>query len=258
MKDQSEAMLETLPEIGADKTFCFDCGPAVPCFNRCCAELALPLTPYDFLRLARNLQLGSDEILQLFTQLRSFPDTGFPLPMLKMIQSPDAPCPFVTPAGCSVYEDRPGACRSYPLGRGTKITNGGISERFFLVNEDHCKGFEQGTCRTASQWFTDQGLAPYNSSNDRYMRLISMVRATGKPLEPRMTNMCLLCLYQLDRFRDLIRKMNIFSRVEVDEAKQQLIMTPGHPGDEACLDFAFDWLELMIFGISPNLRKKGH
>ena len=109
--DASRELLDSLPELKPGETFCFDCNPDVPCFNRCCAELTLPLTPYDVLRLRHNLGLGSEDFLATFTTLRSFPDTGFPLPMLRMLDGPDEPCPFVTPAGCSVYEDRPGACR---------------------------------------------------------------------------------------------------------------------------------------------------
>ena len=57
--DASRELLDSLPELKPDETFCFDCNPDVPCFNRCCAELTLPLTPYDVLRLRRNLGLGS-------------------------------------------------------------------------------------------------------------------------------------------------------------------------------------------------------
>lgn len=77
--DASRELLDSLPELKPGETFCFDCNPDVPCFNRCCAELTLPLTPYDVLRLRRNLGLGS-EFLATFTTLRSFPDTGFPCP----------------------------------------------------------------------------------------------------------------------------------------------------------------------------------
>ena len=82
--DASRELLDSLPELKPGETFCFDCNPDVPCFNRCCAELTLPLTPYDVLRLRHNLGLGSEEFLATFTTLRSFPDTGFPLPMLRM------------------------------------------------------------------------------------------------------------------------------------------------------------------------------
>ena len=81
---------------------------------------------------------------------------------------------------------------------------------------------------------------------------MAMVKATEKPLEPRMATMAILCLYQLDKFRELIQKMGIFRRVEVSEERQKAVME----SDEATLDFALDWLELVIFGQSEGLNKK--
>ena len=255
--DKSRDLLESLPELAPDETFVFDCGPHMPCFNRCCAELTLPLTPYDVLRLRRQLGMGGEDFLRTFATLRSFPDTGFPLPLLRMLESPDAPCPFVTPAGCSVYEDRPGACRCYPLGRGARMGADGVAERFFLVREEHCRGFDHGTARTPAQWFASEGMDSYTAFNDRYMRLMALVRATEKQLEPRLATTAVLCLYQLDKFRELITAMRIFSRVEVPPDEQARIMEDSLAGDEAALGFALDWMELVIFGVSPNLARKG-
>ena len=217
------------------------------------AELTLPLTPYDVLRLRRHMNnMPSEAFLNDFTRMRTFPDTGFPLPLLRMLEGPGEPCPFVTPGGCSVYENRPGACRFYPLGRGTKMGHEGVDERFFLVREPHCHGFDEGKEWTAQTWLASQELDEYNAANDRYMRLMAMVKATEKPLEPRMATMVILCLYQLDKFRELIEKMGIFRRVEITEERQKAVME----SDEATLDFALDWLELVIFGQSEGLNKK--
>ena len=252
-KDASREFMENLPELEPGKTFCFACHPEVPCFNRCCAELTLPLTPYDVLRLRRHMNnMPSEAFLNDFTRMRAFPDTGFPLPLLRMLEGPGEPCPFVTPGGCSVYENRPGACRFYPLGRGTKMGHEGVDERFFLVREPHCHGFDEGKEWTAQTWLASQELDEYNAANDRYMRLMAMVKATEKPLEPRMATMVILCLYQLDKFRELIEKMGIFRRVEITEERQKAVME----SDEATLDFALDWLELVIFGQSEGLNKK--
>ncbi|MDR3319622.1 MAG: YkgJ family cysteine cluster protein [Desulfovibrio sp.] len=252
----SREFLENLLEIGRDESFCFDCNSSVPCFNRCCAELALPLTPYDVLRLCRQLGMNGEDFLRRFAVMRSFPDTGFPLPMLNMLECPGAPCPFVAPAGCMVYEDRPGACRCYPLGRGASMgTWGNVTERFFLVREDYCKGFDKGTARVPAQWFDDQQIAVYNAVNDRYMRLITMVRATGKPLEACLAATAELCFFQLDKFREFIKKMRIFERVKIDDAHNAAVMDESLAGDEAALDFALDWMELVIFGKSKGLEK---
>lgn len=247
---------EDLPQIGEEEPFNFECGPESPCFNRCCSELTLPITPYDALRLVRQSGMASREFLELFTIMSVCPDTGFPQPTLRMLDGPDALCPFVSPAGCTVYEDRPSACRCYPLGRGARITKDGVAQRFFILKEDHCKGFECNTVQTPKKWLQSQDLANYIKFNDKYMRLLTMVVASGKPLEPKMTGMATLCLYQPDDFRVLVEKMKIFDRLVIDEETKNRIISSDPAGDEAALAFALDWLELVIFGQSAKLRKK--
>ncbi len=251
--DASQAFLDTLPELAAGETFLFACNETVPCFNRCCAELTLPLTPYDMLRLRQHFEIDSDTFIQTHAQMRTFPDTGFPLPLLKMLEGPGEPCPFVTPAGCSIYEDRPGACRTYPLGRGTKIgEDGAVVERFFVVQEDHCRGFDTGKNWTAHEWLKDQGLESYNASNDRYMRIMAMVKATNQPISSKMATMVVLCLYQLDRFRDFLAEMKVFAKLDITTDRCESIMAD----DDACLEFAYDWLELVLFGSCATLQRK--
>lgn len=248
--------MDNLPDISPDEKFCFACGPEAPCFNRCCAQLNLPLTPYDVVRLARNCQLDSASFLNGFTGRRLEPETGFFLFHLRMIESPDAPCPFVSPAGCMVYDDRPGACRSYPLGRGARLSREGISERYFMVREEHCCGFGSGPPRTAAEWFQDQGLDRYNHFNDRYMRLMSLVAASGRQLEQRVSGMATLSLWDIHRFRQFISQFDIFNQVIVEPQRQRLILEDSLAGDEACLEFGLDWLELVIFGRAENLARR--
>lgn len=92
------------------------------------------------------------------------------------------------------------------LSLGARCKNGGRrrGRTLFVVREPHCHGFDQGTERTPQSWFENQQLTDYNAANDRYMRLMALVRGTGKPLEARLATMSVLCLYQLDKFRELI------------------------------------------------------
>ena len=252
-EDQSEAALAELPELGENDTFVFACNEQVPCFNRCCAELTLPLTPYDVRRLTEAMNMSSETLIKTYTDKRTFPDTGFPLLLLKMNDGPGEQCPFVTMFGCSVYENRPGACRFFPLGRMASIGEGGkVQERFVYVREEHCCGFDEGKEWTPRAWMENQGLAPYNDSNDKYMRLMAMVKASGKPLDARMLPMIILCLYQIDKFREFLSAKNVFARLDVSKEKQNAIMTDL----DAALDFGYDWLELVLFGQSPNLKPK--
>lgn len=247
---------EELPQLGENEHFHFECGPQNPCFNRCCAELTLPLTPYDAMRLIRQSGMASTDFIQMFIKFSRCPVTGFPQATLRMLDGPGALCPFVTPAGCSVYDDRPSACRCYPLGRGAKIAHDGISERFFLVREDHCKGFETCALQTPAKWLKEQGMDKYTAYSDRYMRLLSMVSASKIPLDSKLASMSILCLYQPDRFRDFIESMRIFEHVDMDRQSQEKILESSDAGDEALLAFALDWLELILFGKCANLRRK--
>ena len=251
--DALESFPDSLPELQADQSFLFACNERVPCFNRCCSALTMPLAPYDVLRLRRNLGIDSDGFIKQFTTVQLYPDTGFPLPLLKMLDGPDELCPFVTPAGCSVYEDRSAACRAYPLGRATKPGPGDtVNERFFLVREDHCRGFDAGRRWMAGEWLEDQGLEPYNHSHDKYMRLMAKVKASGRPVTERMSAMCLLALFQLDRFKDFAENMGLFDKTDISDERRRAVLED----EEACLDFAFDWMELVLFGNAGRLKRK--
>ena len=250
---RAQDYVDSLPVLEEGQTFCFECTPDAACFNRCCRQLTLPLTPYDVLRMRRRLGMDSGQFLSQMTKLKSFPDSGLPVAMLKMRPDLDETCPFVTPAGCEIYDDRPGACRCYPLGRGTSPSPNGVAETHYLVQEPHCQGFSARGARdwTAQEWFEHEGVLPYNKANDRYMRLSAMVATSGRPLDQKLSNMCMLCCYQLDKFRELVGRMKIFSRVKISEERRQAVMAQ----DEACLDFALDWMELVIFGRSEGLDK---
>ncbi|MGE4297815.1 MAG: YkgJ family cysteine cluster protein [Desulfovibrionaceae bacterium] len=252
-QDSSVAFLDSMPEIAPDTPFRFRCHPGVACFNRCCSELSLMLTPYDVLRLRHGLHdMGSDAFLKQHARVGMAPDTGFPGLHLNMADAPGAPCPFVTDAGCSVYGNRPSACRTYPIGRATRYDeNGALVEQFFAIREPHCLGFNEDADWTTATWATDQGLDEYNRFNDRYVALLH--RHQGRPpLAPRQATMALLALYQSDTFQTFIANTHMFSRLTVAEADQQAILAD----EERCLDFALDWVELVLYGDCPRLAMK--
>lgn len=249
-------MIEDLPCLAPQEKFCFACGPSQPCFNRCCNQLSLPLTPYDLIRLCHNLEMPSREFLQTFTAMRRQPETGLPEFHLRMIESPDAPCPFVSPAGCAVYDDRPGACRAYPLGRGARMDKNGPVERFFLVGEDHCCGFGNGPIYTPAEWLASQGMDRYIYFNDRYMRLLSLIHASGSPIPSRLLGMADLSLWQMDNFAELLDKTSLPTQLEGSYAQQDNLHDLTVAGAEARLEFGLSWLELLLFGSAPGLSRK--
>ncbi|QLA16359.1 YkgJ family cysteine cluster protein [Desulfolutivibrio sulfoxidireducens] len=252
--DATQAFLDSLPELGPGESFRFACHPSVPCFNACCGDLNLMLTPYDTLRLRRSLRLGAGEFARLYANLTLTPDTGFPMLALEMLPNkPRKPCPFVSEKGCLVYENRPGACRTYPLGRATRLDdNGQVVEQYFVVREPHCRGFQESTSWDAPSWLKDQGLTDYYHFNDRYMRLMALARTHGIRLAQKQANMVFLAQYTPDAFQDFIVRMNLFEHLLMDPSLPERILAD----EVACLEFGLDWLELLFFGSSPTLARK--
>ena len=145
--------------IAGDDTFKFACSPAVSCFNACCRDLNQFLMPYDILRLKNRLGITSTAFITQYTSQHIGPETGLPVLTLKADPAAGLECPFVSPSGCRVYEDRPASCRMYPLARAVSRNRetGRITEHFALIREDHCRGFDEGREPTVGEWIAAQG-----------------------------------------------------------------------------------------------------
>ncbi len=161
-------------QLGDGETFGFTCHPGVPCFNSCCADINIVLTPADVLRLARNQGMHTREFLETHTSNPITKDLKIPMVMLKMTDKEGKPCPFVGEQGCTVYEDRPWACRMYPLGMAIPPARAGEEPDplFFVFEDDHCKGREQPDRKnwTAAQWREDQEIDDHEALEDRLPR----------------------------------------------------------------------------------------
>lgn len=193
---------EHVCELEKNEKFSFRCGPTVRCFNECCRQLDLALTPYDVLRLRKGLRITSGEFLDRYTVVELAEGEAFPQVFLAMIDDGRASCPFVTDTGCSVYQDRPGACRAYPVGRAAFLDHDGKPSDFFvLLTEPHCRGFSDGEERTVTTWSDDQGLDAYNRINDLMMKITHhpKIREGFRPDREQMNRF--MVLYDLDGFR---------------------------------------------------------
>ncbi|MBI5250153.1 MAG: YkgJ family cysteine cluster protein [Desulfomonile tiedjei] len=239
-------VLDQDARLSSDSEFCFACGPHVPCFTECCGKLELLLTPYDVLRLKNRLKLSSADFLDTHTIMRWRTPHGFPEVLMKMDEATGKRCPFVTQAGCSLYEDRPGACRIYPLGRAATShpMDGSRREFYFTVREDHCRGFEENKTWKVREWLADQGMEDYNRLNDMLME-IYVLRSRGKSVElgPQHIQMFVMACYNTEKFRDFLFKSRFLDKFDIDEELIQALKVD----DARLLEFAFLWLRFALF-----------
>ncbi|MCI5127618.1 MAG: YkgJ family cysteine cluster protein, partial [Candidatus Electrothrix sp. AUS3] len=95
-----------MPEkLSLDSPLQFECHPGVSCFTACCHNIQIVLTPYDILVLRKRLNIPAHDFIVQYTEPTYLEKTDMPGVQIKLTEEKNA-CPFVTPAGCSVYEDR--------------------------------------------------------------------------------------------------------------------------------------------------------
>ncbi len=236
---------ETLPLLISD-SFDFDCNTRLSCFNECCKDLNQFLTPYDIIRLKKNLNLTSGEFLKTYTQSHTGPESGLPVVTLKPKENSGWLCPFVTDAGCLVYEDRPASCRTYPLARmiSKSRESGEITERYVLIKESHCKGHCVKKSQTVSVWNRDQEIDEYNRMNDPMMEIISIKnRLNIKALDEKTGYFFYTACYDLDNFR---KNAVANGLLDVFSVKRDDVLTLE---DEKLLLLAYNWVVKILFKV---------
>lgn len=239
----------------AGQRFRFACHPGVECFNACCRGLNMVLTPYDVLRLKNALGLTSGEFLEKHTEPAQEEQSRWPLIRLKMTEGGEEVCPFLTEAGCGVYEHRSSACRIYPLARATGrgYSEGEMVDRFFIVEEPHCKGFDQDREWTVDEWTADQGLYSYHLWNDRWMAITTHPKGPGSGAQAeKNAQMFYLASYNLDRFREFVFQTKFLELFDVDPA----LAGKARQDDEALLQLALDYMKFAFFG-EKTMKLKG-
>ncbi|MDD2463448.1 MAG: YkgJ family cysteine cluster protein [Desulfobulbus sp.] len=234
------------PITGAQQ-ITFACHPGVSCFTECCRELDLALTPYDALRLKRHLQLKSGKFLDRYVIIEWEEEQLFPTYYLTMVDDGRASCVFVENNGCTVYADRPGSCRAYPVGRGAaRQINGEPLESLVLVREPHCQGFAENQQQSVAEYLLGQGLEDYNRFNDALLPLIQHPSIQDGSFRPsrQQLDQYTLALYDLDQFRqDMVE-----GRIALNRPLSPAQLAGIAGDDEELLRLGLCWLMQEYYG----------
>ena len=235
-------------QLNLDDQFQFRCRKGIACFNKCCENIDILLTPYDIVRLKNQFGITSREFIDSYTTDFAMDSHG--TPGLKLATKPgSAACINLTPEGCGVYEDRPAACRYYALGLVSMRRKDSPTDEdsYFVVKEAHCLGHHEPVVQTVRDYRRDQGVDIYDEINREWRQIILKKRSSGptvgKP-SARSLELFFLASYDLDGFRAFVASDGFDQVFDVEpEFRQELMRDEVH-----LLKFGFRLLKQVLFG----------
>ena len=246
---------------GSDR-FCFSCHKGIECWNKCCHGADILLTPFDILRLARHLDVSTEQFLQIFTLPEMWHGANMPVAKLRM-EGDDGkgPCVFMDEEeGCTVYEHRPLNCRYYPLGMATvKMKEMKEAEDFyFLVREKHCKGHEEDREISVDEFREEQGTVEYDKKNRGWIEILMKLASWkvvggpgGRDVPDPVRKMFFMACNDVDSFRKFVFETKFLRTYQIDPE----LVDRLREDDDLLLQLAFDWMKNVIFN-EPTIKMR--
>jgi len=229
----------------------------VGCWNACCSNIDISLTPYDILRLKHRLDLSSTEFLERYTVPYELEKDGIAGVKLRPVDGGTA-CRFMTPEGCGVYGDRPTACRYYPVALLSMRRQDETTDRdsYAMVKEPHCLGHQEPRELTIDVYRAEQGLPEYDELARGWRQLILKKKSSGPTIgkpSKRSLQLFFMACYDLDRFRAFVASDGFAELFDLPADEMQMILTD----DTALMLFGFRFLHQTLFGeVTIPLRQE--
>jgi len=244
-------------QLPGDAVIQFRCHKDIDCFNACCRNIDIMLTPYDIIRLKKRLGISSTEFLRLYTEPFEFGRDSVAGVKYKPKEG-TSECQFVSDEGCSVYEDRPTACRYYPIGLLSTRRQDENFDRaaYALVKEDHCHGHFEDRRLTIDEYRKEQGLEEYDEKGRLWRQQILKVKSAG-PYIGRMSmtsrKFFFMASYDVDRFREFIKSEGFNSTYDVDQETMDRLLAD----DIALMEFGDRMIRQIMYAESTIPMKQG-
>jgi Fe-S-cluster containining protein len=254
---KSEADKVVPVKLTGSSKFKFRCHKGVRCFTACCSNINIVLPPYDLLRLRKRLGMTAEDFISQYCEIEILAKTLLPVITLKMKDDEKRSCPFVTPDGCTVYEDRPNICRYYPVGMATlrkKDAEGGKDEFYFMTKEDHCKGFEEDKEWTIAEWRKDQEADIHDEINRGWMEILIKKKSFGEREFPEIKNqMFFMVSTNTDYLREFVFGSSFLDIYDIPAERIEKARTD----DAELLKLGYDWLRSAMFAEDTLPLKEG-
>lgn len=231
-------------------TFSFRCHPDIGCYNRCCRNLNLYLYPYDVVRLKNKIGISSDQFIERYVDVVLREGNYFPDALLKMEENTEKTCPFLIESGCSVYPDRPDACRTFPLELGMffKGDNQPAGEVCFFRPPDFCLGPSEPDLWTQGRWEKDQQAETYHRMTAKWAQVKRLFENNPwgpMGMEDPKTKMAFMATYNIDSFRKFVFESSFLKRYHVASALLKKIKK----SDTELMLFGFAWVRFFVWKI---------
>lgn len=245
INDVKEDILQNYPRMKLEDKFNFACHAGLSCFNQCCGDVTIVLTAYDILRMKNALGMRSEDFHLKYTFVPFNKEQDVPVVILKMRDDDKKTCPFVSEKGCTIYENRPWACRMYPVGIASPAEGRENDDKFYFVMKDRlCNGLDEKKSWSIKEWIEDQGVEEYNKYGEMFKEVALHPRLVGgMELTPTKMDMYYMGLYNLDRFREFVFESTFLDKFDVSPEEIEAIKTD----DLELMKFAFKWLKLSLF-----------
>jgi len=233
--------------LGGDKVIQFRCHKDVGCWNACCANIDITLTPYDILRLKNRLEMSSGEFLKAYTVPYEMDQDGMPGVKFRPVDGGTA-CQFMRPEGCGVYEDRPTACRYYPVALLSTRNQEEFVDRtsYALVQEKHCLGHQEPRSLTINEYRQEQGVDVYDEKGRGWRQMVLKRKSAGPGIgkPPEISNqLFFMASYDVDRFRAFVASDSFNRTYDVPVEVMTVLLTD----DEALIEFGYNFLKHVLF-----------
>jgi uncharacterized protein len=239
-----------------DTVFHFDCHPGVDCYTLCCRNVDMILYPYDIIRLKKALSLDSGVFLRSHVTVEKGENIFFPTVKLKLLTDESKACPFLASNGCSVYFDRPTACRTYPVERAVDRSRekGAPDEYYFMTNHSYCLGHKERKPFNTKSWIRNQRLFEHNMMNDLWTEIDTLFACNpwkGEGIAGEKQQLAFLVCYNIDGFRRLVDEQKLLSHFRLEKEVFRRI------GIDDCelLKFGFQWLKFIFAGEGSLVKK---
>ncbi|MBU1235709.1 MAG: YkgJ family cysteine cluster protein [Gammaproteobacteria bacterium] len=234
--------------VGPDHVIQFSCHKGIGCWNACCSNIDISLTPYDIIRLKKRLGISSTEFLKDYTVPYEMEKDGIAGVKFRPVENGTA-CRFMKPEGCSVYEDRPTACRYYPVAllsmrKQDEFTD---TESYALVKEDHCKGHDENRRLTIADYRKEQGVEEYDELTRGWRQLVLKKKSAGPAVGApslKSRQLFFLACYDVDTFRAFVDSEGFSKLFKLGDEEKAMLMAD----DVEMMQFAFRFLKQVLFG----------